>query len=214
MTIPDVVARPLSRPRVRLVQRSRPVGPRSRRDPLALGDRPPATRHPPGGPPAARPGSHSAPRPPRPHHRRDLGRARRLARLRVPAPAVPRRDLPPPAEGVRSSRLELREARPDHLGRRGPVPRRDGHRVQAAPRPGAARDVRGRPGRRRSRPRRHARGAVLRPSTRSRSRPRRSPRCTRPGSSPAKRSSSRCSARGWRSSSATTSPRSRGSRPA
>ena len=44
---------------------------------------------------------------------------------------------------------DLHQARPDPLVRRGPVPRRAGRRVPAAPRPGAAGAVRGGPGRRR-----------------------------------------------------------------
>ena len=128
--------------------------------PVALGDRAPACR----GPVrrsrgcSRRAGSLRSAVSPAPSPRSPA--RLRLADLRVPAAAVARRDLPPPAQGVRPPRLELREARPDHLGRRGALPRRDGHRVQAAARPGAARDVRGRPGRRRGRPRRHARGAV------------------------------------------------------
>ena len=62
--------------------------------------------------------------------------------------------------GVRTARVELREARPDHLRRRGALPRRAGQRVQAAARPGAAGAVRRRAGGGRDRPRRLARGAV------------------------------------------------------
>ena len=62
------------------------------------------------------------------------------------------------AAHLRTARLDLREAGPDRVGVRGPLPRRAGGRVQEAPRPGAAGAVprhppgsRGRPRRSRSR---------------------------------------------------------------
>ena len=62
-----------------------------------------------------------------------------------PAPAV-----------VRAARLDLREARPDRVGRRGPVPRGARRRVQVAPRPRPGRAVRRHPRGRRGRSRRPA----------------------------------------------------------
>ena len=147
-------------------------------------------RHPPGGAALLAPGR----LPPlgrlAPHRDRDRRRAWRAGCVfewrRPSSRAGISRRL---RHGLRAPRLELREARPDHLGRRGPLPRRAGRRVQAPARPGAARAVRRRPGRGRGRPRRARSTSCSRSSTRRRSPRPRSPRCTRPASSPAKRSS-------------------------
>ena len=177
------------------VQRPRALGPRPRRHPVAVGHRPHPARHPPRGAPPARARAGSRRSGAAPHAGRDRRRARRVARVRVAATVVTRRHLPPAAPRLRAPRLDLRQARPDHLGRRGPLPRRAGRRVQAAARPGAARAVRRRARGGRDRPRRLRSTRCSSGSTRPRSRRRRSRRCTRRGCAPARRSWSRCSGR-------------------
>ena len=132
----------VSRPRVRRVQRPRSLGARPRRHPVAVGHRPHPARHPPRGAALLAPGR----LPPLGRlsrtlveiggalagwlvfeWRRPSSRAGISRRLRV---------------RVRAARLDLHQARPDRLRRRGALPRGAGRRVQAAPRPGAARVVR------------------------------------------------------------------------
>ena len=77
----------------------------------------------------------------------------------------PGRDLPTPAGGRRATRSHLHQARPDHLQRRGHLPRRARRRVHQVPRPGARRALRGGPRRGRGRTRSPARRGVRRSST-------------------------------------------------
>ena len=92
---------------------------RRRRRPL---DHPPPApgAHPPPSPPPGPPGLHRpvAPGP----------RGRPVAAAGAGHAGEPSRAVPPAAEGRRAPRPDLHQARPDHLLRRGPVPRRAGRR--------------------------------------------------------------------------------------
>ena len=144
-------------------------------------------------------------------------RARRRWAVRRAAPGRQRRASAALSRRLRiafaHARPDLHQARPDHLRRRGAVPRRSSSPSSSccatACRPSRSTHVRA--GRRAgSRPLARRRVRTLRP--RRRSRRRRSRRCTRRGCAPAKRSSSRCSGRRSRGSCARTSRRCRGSR--
>ena len=117
----------------------------------------------------------------------------------------PARPRPPAAPRVRRARADLHQARPDHLGRRRPVPRGAGRPSSSccatACRPSRSTSCAGS-----SSSISAARSTTCSSaSTARRSRRRRSRRCTRPGCAPAKKSSSRCSGRRSRGSCAKTS---------
>ena len=73
----------------------------------------------------------------------------------------PGRPVPPAAHRRRAPRPDLHQARPDHLLRRGPLPRGAGRGVQEVPRPGAGRALQRGAGHRRERARPVARGRLL-----------------------------------------------------
>ena len=67
--------------------------------------------------------------------------AGRSGKRRVGGSAVAGRPVPAAAHRRRGARPHLHQARPDHLQRRGPVPRGAGRRDEEVPRPGPGRDV-------------------------------------------------------------------------